>query len=192
MKLIVGLGNPGDTYIDSRHNIGFSLVDALSKYCGGSFKRDRGTFALTARCRLRETAVILAKPVTFMNLSGVAVKALLKKYKVEPGDLLVVLDDLDLELGRIKIRPSGSAGGHHGLGSIIENIHSQDFARLRLGIGRPHPAIDTSDYVLSQFTRKESQILKEAISTACACAQAWLSKNIQETMNMFNKRSREK
>lgn len=191
MKLIVGLGNPGDTYIDSRHNIGFSAVDALSKDSGCSFKRDRGTFAFTAKGTLGGKEVILAKPVTFMNLSGVAVKALIKKYKIDLADLLVICDDLDLELGRIKIRPTGSAGGHHGLESIIDNIHSREFARLRAGIGRPHPKMDSCDYVLSQFTRKEKETVKEIIETACDCCYSWLTKNIQETMNIFNKRSRE-
>jgi PTH1 family peptidyl-tRNA hydrolase len=191
VKLIVGLGNPGDTYIDSRHNIGFSVVDALGKDCRGSFKRDRGTFAFTAKGKLGNKEVILAEPVTFMNLSGVSVKALLKKYKIDLGDLLVVCDDLDLELGRIKIRPAGSSGGHHGLESIIDNIRSQDFARLRVGIGRPHPGIETSDYVLSQFKRKEKEIARQIIDTATRCCHSWLTKNIQETMSMFNKRSRE-
>lgn len=191
MKLIVGLGNPGDTYIDSRHNIGFLVADALGKGCKSSFKRDRGTFAFTAKGKIGGIEVILAKPVTFMNLSGVSVKALVKKYKIDLADLLVVLDDVDLELGRIKIRPLGSSGGHHGLESIGDNIHSHEFARLRVGIGRPHPDVETSDYVLSKFTRKEKETVREIIGTASASCHSWLAGNIQETMNTFNKRSRE-
>ncbi len=191
MKLIVGLGNPGDTYLDSRHNIGFSIVDALSKDCRSSFKRDRATFASTAKVKLGNTQVLLAKPVTFMNLSGVSLKALLKKYKFDLADILIVCDDLDLELGRIKIRPSGSSGGHHGLESIIDNIHSQDFVRLRVGIGRPHPNTETSDYVLSQFTRKEKPLVEKTIDSACKCCHSWATSSLAETMNLFNKRIRE-
>jgi PTH1 family peptidyl-tRNA hydrolase len=190
MKLIVGLGNPGDIYETSRHNIGFLVVDRLSKDCKSFFKRDRGTFSYTCRCHLNKTEVILAKPVTFMNLSGTAVKELLKKYKVSPVDLLVVCDDLDLELGRIKIRPGGSSGGHRGIASIIENIKHQDFARLRIGIGRPRPAQEASDYVLGRFTKKESCAVSEAIEKAAACCESWVAKSIQETMNVFNKRDK--
>jgi PTH1 family peptidyl-tRNA hydrolase len=191
MKLIVGLGNPGDTYIDSRHNIGFFVVDCLSKEAKCSFKRDRGMFALTCRAKLGVEDVILAKPVTFMNLSGGAAKALIRKYKVEAGELLVVCDDLDLELGRIRIRLSGSAGGHHGLESIIGSIQSNEFARLRVGIGRPHPGVDTSDYVLARFTRREFEVVDKAVQVATACVNSWAAGNMQETMNVFNKRSRE-
>ena len=191
MKLIVGLGNPGDTYIDSRHNIGFSVADLLSKICRCSFKRDRGTFAFTAKARIEGKEVVLAKPVTFMNLSGVAVKALLKKHKAEAKDILVVCDDLDLSLGRLKIRPGGSSGGHHGLESIIGNVRTQDFARLRIGIGRPHPGIETSDYVLSRFSRQEKETVSRVLNFARDCVISWISKDISEVMNMFNKRSRE-
>jgi len=191
MKLIVGLGNPGDTYIDSRHNIGFSVVDRLSKEAKCSFKRDRGMFALTCRAKLAGQDVILAKPVTFMNLSGGAAKALIRKYKVEAGELLVVCDDLDLDLGRLRIRPTGSAGGHHGLESIIDSIQSNGFARLRVGIGRPHPRAETSDYVLSQFTKKEKETVKKMIEIAVDCCHSWAAGNIQETMSAFNKRCRE-
>jgi PTH1 family peptidyl-tRNA hydrolase len=191
MKLIVGLGNPGDTYIDSRHNIGFSVVDLLSKEAKCSFKRDRGMFALTCRMKLSGEDVIMAKPVTFMNLSGGSVKALVRKYKVETGQLLVVCDDLDLDLGRIKIRPSGSAGGHHGLESIIDSIQSNQFARLRVGIGRPHSGADVSDYVLARFNRREKEIMDQAVQVAAACVNSWVAGNIQETMSAFNRRCRE-
>lgn len=198
MKLIVGLGNPGKLYIDSRHNIGFSVVNALAKSHKVVFKKDSGVCALTAKCKLRNEFVLLAMPLTFMNLSGLAVSALLKKYKIdlprpcaqERGldNLLVVCDNLDLELGRQKIRPYGSAGGHQGLKSIIGSLKSERFARLRIGIARPQRDVEVSEYVLSPFTLKEKAQVKEVIEKAILACELWVRKGITKTMNMVNKR----
>lgn len=198
MKLIVGLGNPGKLYIDSRHNIGFSVVNALAKSHKVVFKKDSGVCALTAKSKLRNEFVLLAMPLTFMNLSGLAVSALLKKYKIdlprpcaqERGldNLLVVCDNLDLELGRQKIRPYGSAGGHQGLKSIIGSLKSERFARLRIGIARPQTNADVSGYVLSPFTLKEKAQVKEVIEKAILACELWVRKGITKTMNMVNKR----
>ena len=191
MKLIVGLGHPGILYAGSRHNIGYSVIKALSKIYKVSPKRDRGTFSLTAKTKIDSQNVILALPLTFMNLSGNAVRDLLKKYKIDLTDLLVVCDDLDLELGRQKLRPGGSSAGQRGLQSIIESLRSNEFNRLRLGIGRPPRGIDPSEYVLMQFSRKEKELAKEMIASAVSCCQSWVTKGTTETMNIFNKRPKE-
>jgi len=190
MKLIVGLGNPGRNYIDSRHNIGFLIIKYLAKACGIAFKKDSNTFSLSGKERIGGQTVMLAMPVTFMNLSGVAVLALLKKYKVDLESLLVVCDDLDLKFGRIKIRASGSSGGHRGLQSIIDSIESQDFCRLRIGIGRPqNKYVDPAEYVLSAFTKKEKEKARELIKIAGDCCRVWIKKGIIESMDIFNRRS---
>ncbi len=188
MKLIVGLGNPGRLYIDSRHNIGFSVIKALAKTYKISLKRESGSSALSGKVKICGQNVILAMPLTFMNLSGIAVAGLLKKYRIDLANLLVVCDDLDLEFGRLKLRPSGSSGGQRGLESIIGSIGSRGFARLRIGISRPFQDRDASEYVLSPFTRKEKEQVRQIIEEAGACCQAWVTKGITETMNISNKR----
>ncbi len=186
MKLIVGLGNPGKAYIDSRHNIGFLAINALSKRYGITLKRDFSTRSLSGKGNISGVEAILLKPLTFMNLSGIAVKALLKKYKVSIEDLLVICDDLDLELGRIKIRKSGSSGGHRGLASIMDSLGENNFNRLRIGIGRPCEGIEPAEYVLSPFTRKEKTTVNSVIKKACDCIEFWGSDGIVKTMNIFN------
>ncbi len=190
MKLIIGLGNPGRIYTDSRHNIGFSVVKALSKIYKISLKKDNNAFSLSGKGRIGPEHLILALPLTFMNLSGLAAGALIKKYKIGLEDLMVICDDLDLGFGIIKIRPGGSSGGHRGIASIIEALGSGEFPRLRIGIGRPtHNNTDAANFVLSPFAKKEKEGIKEAIELACACCRAWAMKGITETMNIFNRRS---
>ncbi len=186
MKLIVGLGNPGRIYSESRHNIGFSVIKALSKIYKIPLKKDN-TFSLSGKGKLEGENLILALPLTFMNLSGIAVSALIKKYKIDLDNLLVVCDDLDLDFGVIKIRPSGSSAGHRGLGSIIDSLGSQGFSRLRIGIGRPlRDNTDASSFVLSSFAKKEKGKIKELIELACDCCRVWATKGITESMNIFN------
>jgi PTH1 family peptidyl-tRNA hydrolase len=189
MRLIAGLGNPGRLYLDSRHNIGFTVVKALARNYRGSFKKEGGLTAVSARIKMAGGSVILALPLTFVNLSGIAVRDLLKKYRIDLASLLVICDDLNLELGRLKIRPSGSSGGHRGLESIIDILGSQNFSRLRLGIGRPLENSDPAEYVLSAFTKKEKEIVRQTINKAMACCEAWVTKGIAGSMNIFNKRS---
>lgn len=191
MKLIAGLGNPGRFYTDSRHNIGFSVIKALGKSYKILLKKDSHTFSLSGKGSVDNQAVILALPLTYMNLSGIALSALLKKYKIDLEDLLIICDDLDLELGSIKIKPGGSSAGHRGLGSIINSLGTQGFARLRIGIGRPSQDKDPADYVLSAFSRKEKQELSQIIEKACDCCRLWVDRGIAESMNIFNRRSRE-
>lgn len=206
MKLIVGLGNPGRTYARSRHNIGFSVVESLAKAYRISLKKDNNTFSLSGKGKIEGQTVILGMPLTFMNLSGIAVSALLKRYKIGlprpffPGEhgldkkgrgldnLLAICDDLDLEFGRQKIRPSGSSGGHRGLGSIMDSLGSEDFSRLRIGIGRATPNLDTASYVLSAFTKKEREQFKYIIERATQCCRMWVEKGIKESMNIFNRK----
>jgi PTH1 family peptidyl-tRNA hydrolase len=190
MKLIVGLGNPGRLYIDSRHNIGFQVVKALAKDYKILLKKDKRISSLSGQGKIEGQGVALALPLTFMNLSGVAVGALLEKYKIHLDDLLVVSDDLDLEFGRLKIRSRGSAAGHRGLESIIDYIKSQDFCRLRIGIDRPHKNTDPAEYVLSPFTRKEKAQVQDLIERALDCCRLWITEGAAESMNRFNKRSK--
>ncbi len=190
MKLIVGLGNPGKIYLNSRHNIGFSVIRALSQFFKSSFKKDAHTFSLSAKTKFKNQNVILSMPLTFMNLSGMAVGALLKKYKIDLDNLLIVCDDLDLEFGRLKLRPYGSSAGHRGLESIIDYLNADKLPRLRIGIGRPFPQRDAAEYVLSAFNKKEKAQIPEIVNYARDCCQAWVSDGINETMNIFNRRSK--
>lgn len=186
MKLIVGLGNPGFFYQDSRHNVGFLVVKKLAKHAKVSLKKDRGIASLTAKLNIAGQYLILAMPLTFMNLSGTAVKKLLEKYKISTEDLLVVCDDMDLELGRLKIKPTGSSAGHRGLKSIMDSLGTPDISRLRIGIGRPPKGSDPSEYVLEGFNKKEKGLIKEAVVTAVECCRLWAAKGIVESMNVFN------
>jgi len=188
VKLIVGLGNPGELYADSRHNIGFTVVKALARKYKAHLKRDFGISSLSAKARIGREDIILSLPLTFMNLSGMAVSRLKKKYKVSLTDLLIVCDDLDLEFGRLKLRPSGSSAGHRGVQSIIDSLESNEFARLRVGIGRPHKGTEAADYVLSEFSKKEKPQVKEIVGQALDCLGLWVSEGITEAMNFFNNR----
>ena len=190
MKLIVGLGNPGLIYAGSRHNIGFTVVKSLARSLKVVFKRDSLVSALVGKTNYGQHSLILALPQTFMNLSGVAVKALLKKFKSGPQELLVVCDDLDLELGRIKIRPQGSSAGQRGIISVIQHLGTQNFCRLRVGIGRPRNPADASRYVLTGFLRREKAIVEKAKEDAVDCALSWVENGIIKTMDSFNTRSR--
>jgi len=190
VKLIVGLGNPGLIYAGSRHNIGFAVVRSLARSLKVALKKDSSVPALTAKTSCDQCNLVLALPQTFMNLSGIAVKALLKKFKVGPQDLLVVCDDLDLELGRIKIRPFGSSAGQRGMASIIEQLGTQDFNRLRIGIGRPKNPQDAARYVLAGFLRKEKALIGQAQEDAVDCCLSWVKSGIIKTMDSFNTRSR--
>jgi len=191
MKLIVGLGNPGRLYADTRHNIGFTVVKALAKERGVSLKKEKSIPALSGVSQIERHKVLLAIPLSFMNLSGGSVRLLAEKYKVAPGDLLVVCDDLDLEFGRFKIRPHGSSGGHRGVASIIDALGRSEFCRLRIGIGRPPAERDAADFVLSPFLKKEKASLPGIIARAGDCCSEWVVKGAAQVMNVYNKRSME-
>ena len=191
MKLIVGLGNPGTVYASSRHNAGYAVVKAIAQSQKTLLKRDLGTSSLSAKIKVGAKTVVLALPLTYMNLSGSAVKALLKKYKIDLSDFLIVCDDLDLEFGRMKLRPSGSSSGHRGLSSIIDSLGMSEFARLKIGIGRPHKYVEAADYVLMPFAKKEKEEFAGIVKTAVECCFSWVEKGAGETMNIYNKRSKD-
>lgn len=191
MKLIVGLGNPGDIYAGSRHNIGFAAIKALGRAHKISLKKDSNTFSLSGKAKFGGQSVILAMPLTFMNLSGIAVRALVKKHKITSDNLFIVCDDLDLEFARIRIKPHGSSGGHRGLDSIIEAVKSDAFARLRIGIGRPiQDARNHSEYVLSPFSRKEKEQIAKILEKAIECCQVWVRDGVSKSMNIFNRKGK--
>lgn len=155
MALIVGLGNPGKQYENTRHNAGFMVVDALADELGWKWSKKFLMGALVAEGNINGKKTILAKPQTFMNRSGQAVGKLAKKYKVDPADIVVVYDDADIELGDLRWRDAGSAGGHNGMKSIIHILGTQDFPRLRVGIGRPPEHVSLEDYVLGTMKKNE-------------------------------------
>ena len=186
MKLIVGLGNPGILYSATRHNIGFQVVRALARQGKFALKKEKGVKALSAKGRIEGREVILALPLTFMNLSGEAVLALVKRYKAGLTSILVVCDDLDLEFGRIKISSGGSSAGQRGIKSIIDALGSNEFCRIRIGIGRPAGKLAAAKYVLSHFNKEEKGQLPEIIARALECCRAWASEGIEKSMNIFN------
>ena len=182
MRAIVGLGNPGREYAGTRHNIGFAVVDELARRGSLSFESAPAD-ALIARWRLRET--MLAKPVTFMNASGQAVGELLRYFKIEPADVLIVVDEVQLPLGRLRARARGSAGGHKGLKSVIEHLGS-DFARLRIGVGRGDEQRDLADHVLARFEKDEADEVARMTTRAADAAEMFITSGIEAVMNGFN------
>lgn len=186
MYLIAGLGNPGREYNETRHNLGFMVVDRLAAEL--AVRADRPLMrALTVKTRVNGTDLVLAKPQSFMNRSGESVVALLHWYKLSPRQLIVVYDDLDLPPGKLRIRPSGGAGGHKGLLSVKEKLGTGDFSRVRLGIGRPPvPGPDTVDWVLGRFTSGEQELVSEAVLRASQAIREILHYGIEAAMNKYN------
>lgn len=187
MKLIIGLGNPGFLYNNTRHNIGFQVIKYLAKASHTALKKEKGILALSGKAKIDGVETVLAMPLTFMNLSGEAVGPLFKKHKVELSDLLVVCDDLDLEFGRLRLRSKGTSAGHRGIDSIIRYLGSNEFSRLRLGIGRPGDRAKAADYVLSHFNKKEKEELDSIIENAGACCASWASVGLEKSMNIYNR-----
>jgi PTH1 family peptidyl-tRNA hydrolase len=184
--LIVGLGNPGKEYANHRHNIGFQIVEALAKAHDLRFARHKGSKAHVAEGQVGERPVCLAKPQTFMNLSGQAVGRLSRAYEIPPPQILVVYDDLDLPLGRLRLRPEGGSGGHKGIRSIIDTMGTQAFPRLRVGIDRPPGRLDPADYVLQPFSKAERDLVSKAIERAVSAIECWLAEGIVPAMDQFN------
>ena len=185
-KLIVGLGNPGKEYENTRHNIGFAVVDVFARQHSITvIKRDNQ--ALIGDGRVGNSRVFLMKPQTFMNLSGQSVAAFLRMKPLELADILVVTDDIALPLGKLRLRAEGSAGGHNGLKSLIAHLHGQAFPRLRFGVGAPRDASVQIDFVLGRFGRSETADVDEGIDRAVAALETWLSEGIQPAMNTFNR-----
>ena len=183
--LIVGLGNPGPKYAANRHNAGFRFVDRLGSKLGLAFDK-RKSQALLALGDFDGRRLVLAKPQTYMNESGKAVAPLAHFYKVQPERLLVVYDDLDLPPGTLRLRPEGGSGGHKGMRSIIQHLGTQEFPRLRIGVGRPPGRMDPAAYVLQNFSADEEALLEETLERAVRAVQLWLCEGIDSAMSQHN------
>ena len=184
MKAIVGLGNPGAVYTHTRHNVGFVVIDELARRASVAF--DSGPAdALVARWRASGETVLAVKPLTFMNLSGQAVGDLARYFKIAAADLLVIVDDVQLPIGRLRARARGSAGGHNGLKSIIAHV-GDDVARLRLGVGRGDARRDLADHVLSRFEKDEADEVSRMTARAADAAEMFIASGIEAVMNAYN------
>jgi PTH1 family peptidyl-tRNA hydrolase len=183
--LIIGLGNPGREYKDNRHNIGFMLIDRLAVRLDARGLKLQSKAIVTSGL-YEGRKLILAKPQTYMNLSGQSVQGLLNFYKIPPENLMVAHDDLDLPLGTIRIRPSGGAGGQKGMASTIERLGTKDFPRLRLGIGRPPGRMDAAAYVLQDFSRADMLIVSETLDRAADAVLTFVTAGLNAAMNKFN------
>ena len=194
LALVVGLGNPGDRYVGTRHNVGFEVLDALVRRLASDPSRppriDRlDCRALTGRVRIGDVPVLLAKPQTYMNLSGESVKGLLVKHAIPRERVLVVSDDVALPVGRLRIRSSGSSGGQKGLQNVIDCLGADDVPRLRVGIAGDHfrPGEDKADYVLERFSKAERTALAPVLDTACEAIETFVREGIDAAMNRFNR-----
>lgn len=186
MKVLLGLGNPGDEYAATRHNVGFRVAEEILRRHGAR-REARRCRSLVAATRVDGVEVLVARPLTYMNRSGAAAAALLGEAEAEPGDLLVVCDDLNLDLGRLRLRARGSHGGHNGLSSIIEALGTQEFPRLRVGIGPVAPGVPQADFVLAPFRRDEREAIAAAVARAADGAEIALTAGIQAAMNPINR-----
>ena len=181
MKLIVGLGNPGKEYENTRHNIGFIILDAFLGEV--SFKKDK--LALIYKTKINDEDVLFIKPTTYMNLSGEAVNYYVNYYKIALSDILVIQDDFDLDLGTIRLKKDSSSGGHNGIKNIIENLNTKDFLRLKFGISKPK--YDVIDYVLSKFSADEIKVINENLETTNKIINDFINnENIERLMNKYN------
>ena len=187
MFVVLGLGNPGTAYGKTRHNAGFMAVDSLASESGVKLDR-QGDGYVYGLCRVGEEEVVLAKPLTYMNLSGVAAERLVRRHGASPASLIVVYDDCDLELGRVRIRKGGGSGGHRGVASIMERFGTEDFLRLRLGIGRPPGGMELSDYVLLPFGREEKEVFEDELKRAAAALTDIIKSGADFAMNLYNAR----
>lgn len=188
MKLLVGLGNPGQKYDGTRHNVGFAVLDEIAARLGGSFKSGgKGDYDL-AKMTYKGHSVILLKPMTYMNLSGKAVQHAMQFFKISILDLMVICDDLNLPLGAVRLRPGGSDGGQNGLKNIIQMLGRDDFARLRFGIGTPQHKGGASSHVLGKFTPEELSTVDETIRYCADAALSFIENDLSVTMTRFNRK----
>jgi peptidyl-tRNA hydrolase, PTH1 family len=186
LHLIVGLGNPGAEYAATRHNAGFMLVEKMAEAWRAGWTGERRFSARVAKADRQGKKVLLCEPQTFMNLSGEAVGALVRYYQLPLANIVVAVDDADLPLGEIRLRPSGGAGGHHGLESIMQHLGSREYARLRIGIGRKNEARQITGHVLGKFASEEQATLKQVLDRAAGQMECWLSAGLQKAMSQFN------
>ena len=186
MIIVLGLGNPGPAYAGSRHNVGYRCVDILSKQYGIPLDQRR-RHAVLGEGAMEGESVVLARSRSYMNLSGIAARYLLDRYRLSPSNLLAIYDERDLPVGQIRIRPRGSSAGHNGANSIIDKLESMDFPRLRIGIGQPVQQ-DPVDFVLGRFTPQESEIIEETLARAAEAVTCIARCGIEAAMNKFNQR----
>lgn len=188
MFVIAGLGNPTKKYEKTRHNVGFDVIDSLSEKYNIEVKEKKHK-ALCGTGMIEGQRVLLLKPQTFMNLSGESLGAVLNFYKMEPEtNLIVIYDDISLAPGRIRIRKKGSAGGHNGMKSIIQHVGTQEFMRIKVGVGEKPPGWDLADYVLGRFSKEERELVEEAIEKACEAAALMVQEEMERAMNLFNQK----
>lgn len=185
MKLVVGLGNPGRKYAGTRHNIGFEVLNELAQRFPGSSPTIKSN-AEIVETSIQNEKVLLVAPQTYMNLSGDSVQPLMKFYKPELNDLIVICDDMNLDIGRIRFRASGSAGGQNGLAHILQKLATNDVHRLRIGVGRPPARVDSAAYVLGKFFTEERDTMAEVVKTAADGVECWIAEGITPAMNKFN------
>jgi PTH1 family peptidyl-tRNA hydrolase len=184
--LIVGLGNPGQEYAETRHNLGWRTVETLAKRTQASFREERSMHTLLADARINEQSVLLSLPTTYMNESGRAVQTIAQYFKIPLNQILIVQDELDFAFGSFAFREGGTAGGHNGIGSIYEQTGTQQFARLRMGIGRPVAPRISKDYVLERFTPEEQTILPKVLKDGADAIECWVEKGLTHAMNLWN------
>lgn len=185
MKMVVGLGNPGPKYRHTRHNLGFMVLDRMAERLGVQFLKEKHE-GLLAETRFTGVPLLMVKPLTYMNLSGSCVAALARNKIFSPADILVVVDDVSLPLGKVRVRADGSAGGHNGLKSIIERLGTQDFARVRMGVGENEAGGDLAEYVLAKFRPEEKPVAAEMVERAVDAALCWVAAGVEPAMNQFN------
>jgi len=186
VKLVAGLGNPGDRYRGTRHNVGFGVLDAIAARHGLKFETAPAE-ALQARWRRPDADVLLVKPLTFMNLSGQAVGELLRYFRIDPAEVLIVTDDVNLPIGRLRARPGGTEGGHNGLKSIAQHLGTIDYARLRIGVGRGDERRDLADHVTARFEPDEQGAIDESLARAADAVEMWIGEGLLNVMNAFNR-----
>ncbi len=186
MKLIVGLGNPGNEYAKTRHNVGFMVIDALAKELNVNVDQKKFK-SLIAKTTIKNEGVILMKPQTYMNLSGEAIISAAQFFQIDPSDILVIYDDMDLPTGKVRLREKGSAGGHNGIKNMIQHLHTQEFPRIRIGIGK-HQHMDTKDFVLGKISKEEMQEIEKSIETSVKACLDFPKYTFMDVMNRHNKK----
>ncbi|MDQ0216195.1 PTH1 family peptidyl-tRNA hydrolase [Oikeobacillus pervagus] len=186
MKLLVGLGNPGPRFDGTRHNIGFEVIDELASRFGVTLNQAKHK-GIYSSIQKGTEKLILLKPLTYMNLSGESIGEVMRYYKIETKDLLIIYDDLDLPVGKIRLRQKGSAGGHNGIKSTIAHVGTQNFNRIRIGVDRPKGDIPVPDYVLGKFSKEERVMMNEMVQKSADACEAWIEQPFIEVMNEFNK-----
>ena len=185
MYLIAGLGNPGLQYVNTRHNVGFDA--ALCLHDREKFSLERVKFnAMVSKGKIGEEDVVLVRPLTYMNLSGNAIRQVMDFYKIDPSCVIVIYDDIDLPLGKLRIRGFGSAGSHNGMKSVVQQLGTQDFPRIRIGVGAKPEGWDLADWVLSHFSKEDRTVIDETVKSAVDSACAIITKGLDKAMNLYN------